>query len=127
MPVTWEVVHPQRLVMVRTQGVLRLKDLEQYFDAMITNDLMLYDRLFDATDCEPDFSDHDILMLGARMSAYAVLGKRGPLAFVASRDAVRHVIARYLNLSDNSVRPAAVFDSLREARAWLEQQRGISF
>ena len=43
---------------------------------------MPYPKLFDAREAEPELSDDDMI-LGARVSAYAVMEPRGPVAAVA--------------------------------------------
>ena len=122
MPIRWQISHDERLVTVKAEGRVTLADVEVYLDALITGDAMAYAKLFDATGIDPMYDDHDMMMLVARMRAYASRFEGGPLVFVASSDPVREAIARYLKLA-SADRPSAMFDTVAEARAWLEKTR----
>jgi hypothetical protein len=122
MPIRWQISHDERLVTVKAEGRVTLGDVESYLDALITGDAMPYAKLFDATGIDPSYDDHDMMMLGARMRAYASRFEGGPLAFVANSDPVRNTIDRYLNLA-SADRPSATFDTVAEARAWLDKRR----
>jgi hypothetical protein len=98
-----------------------LKDVEAYLDALVVADAMPYAKLFDASDIEPRATDHDVLMLGARMSAYAATLPGGPLAFVVTNPVAREFVDRYLNLAA-APRPVNIFRTADEARRWLDAQ-----
>ena len=121
MPLRWEISHADKLVVVIGRGDVRLKDVEIYLDDIVTAGAMPYAKIFDATDLIPKHDDHDIMMLGARVSAYAGTLKGGPLAFVSTNPATRETIERYLNLS-KADRPVAIFKTIAEARAWVDAQ-----
>ena len=121
MPLRWEISHADKLVVVIGKGDVRLKDVEIYLDDIVTAGAMPYAKIFDATDLIPKHDDHDIMMLGARVSAYAGTLKGGPLAFVSTNPATRETIERYLNLS-KADRPVAIFKTIAEARAWVDAQ-----
>jgi len=122
MPIRWTISHAERLVTVKADGDVTRKDLEAYLDALIAGDAMSYAKLFDASDVRPSYDDHDMMMLGARMRAYASMFEGGPLVFVANSEPVREAIARYLNLAA-AHRPSAVFETADQAHAWLDKQR----
>jgi len=122
MPIHWDILHDQRLVTVRAEGQLTLPEMEKYLDALITGDAMPYAKLFDVSGLDASYSDHDMLMLGARIRAYVPLVKGGPLAFVAVNKAQRDAVDHYLGLAAVEHRPAAVFATVEKARAWLEEQ-----
>jgi hypothetical protein len=120
MPIRWTISHEQRLVVAKTQGVVTLKDVEAYLDAVVVSDAMPYAKLFDASDIDPQASDDDVMALGARARAYgAMLG--GPLAFVVKTDLARGFVDRYLNLTAAS-RPVSIFQTVEEARERLDAQ-----
>jgi hypothetical protein len=121
MPLRWEILHPEKLVLITGDGVVTLKDVEVYLDDIVTAGAMPYGKLFDATTVVPDHDDHDIMMLGARMSAYSSTLVGGPLAFVTVDTPTTAVIERYINLSP-AKRPVGVFKTVKEARAWLDAQ-----
>ena len=121
MPIRWTISREERLVVATTEGVVTLKDLEAYLDALVVADAMPYAKLFDASDIEPQGSDHDVLMLGARMSAYGATLPGGPLAIVVKARVAREFVDRYLNLTPAS-RPVNIFQTADEARRWLDAQ-----
>ena len=122
MPIRWTISREERLVVATTEGVVTLKDVEAYLDALVVADAMPYAKLFDASDIEPQGSDHDVLMLGARMSAYASnLEPRGAVAIIAPDEEASDLAKRFINLAA-SKRPAKVFLAEDEARTWLAAQ-----
>ena len=81
-------------------------------------DAMPYPKLFDAREAEPDLTDDDVMILGARVSAYAVMDPRGPVAAVAVTKKAGDILQRFMNLG-GAQRPMRLFSSVEEARAWL--------
>ena len=122
MPLRWEISHADELVVIIGTGVVILKDVEAYLDDIVTAACMPYAKIFDATDVIFKHDDHDIMMLGARISAYAGSLKGGPLAFVSTNEATRASISRYINLAAGAERPTAVFPTRDKARAWIDAQ-----
>ncbi|MFI5000192.1 MAG: hypothetical protein ACHQK9_09965 [Reyranellales bacterium] len=98
-----------------------LKDFEAYFDDMVVSGAVAYRKFFDATDIEPRLSDDDVMLLGARVSAYAAMGPRGPLAVVVASEAGHTLAARFFNLGP-SMRSAKIFWSADKALKWLTAQ-----
>ena len=119
MPIRWSISHAERLVVARTQGVVTLKDVEGYLDAVVVEGAMPYAKIFDATDIEPHATDADMMALGARMRAYVATMDGGPLAFVATTDVAMAFISRYLNLT-NARRPVKICTKLEDAQRWLD-------
>ena len=70
MPIRWTISHDERLVEPRPQGVVTLKDIEAYLDALVVADAQPYAKLFDASDIDRGAPTPDVMMLGARMRAY---------------------------------------------------------
>jgi len=122
MPLRWEISHADKLVVISGTGDVFLKDVEAYLDDIVTVDAMPYAKIFDATDLIPKYNDHDVLMLGARMSAYSGTLKGGPLAFVSTNQATREAIERYINLAANAERPTTMFATRKQALAWIDAQ-----
>ena len=118
MPLRWEILHDQRLVHVIAEGPVTLKEMEAHFDALVVAEALPYSKLFDATAVLPVYDDDDVMAMGARLSAYTATMKSGPLAVVAADEGVHEVFKRFVNVSP-SKRPARLFASEAEARAWL--------
>ncbi len=121
MPLRWEILHAQKLVHIVAEGSVTRQKLEDHFDAIVVTDAMPYAKLFDATLAEPKYNDDDVLLMGARLSAYTATLESGPLAVVAQGDAVRTAFGRFVNISP-SKRPAEMFKKEADARAWLAVQ-----
>ena len=78
-------------------------------------------KLFDATLIEPKYDDHDVLMMGARLSAYTATLESGPLAVVGRGVELETAFRRFVNISPSN-RPAALFKTEAQARAWLAEK-----
>lgn len=119
MPLRWKVLHDQKLVHIVAEGVVTRKDLEDHFDALVVEEALEYGKLFDARQAEPVYSDDDVLALGARLSAYTATMKSGPLAVIGGGEMMEGAFRRFVNISP-SRRPARLFSSETDARAWLK-------
>lgn len=122
MPLRWEILHPQKLIHIVAEGPVALKDMEEHFDALVVANVLSYAKLFDASRVEPEYDDHDVMMMGARLSTYVANYESGPLAIIGQGPALEEAFARFTNISP-SKRPAALFATEREARAWLESKK----
>jgi len=118
MPLRWKVLHDQKLIHVVAEGAVTRRELEEHFDAVVVEDALEYGKLFDASRAEPVYGDDDVLALGARLSAYTATMKSGPLAVVGGGEALESAFRRFVNISP-SKRPARLFRTEAEARAWL--------
>ena len=121
MPLRWTIDHSRQFVhIVVADGPLTLADMEEHFDAIAVADAMGYAKLFDATRFEPIYSDSDVMAIGARLSAYTATLETGPLAVVGTDPALEVAFRRFINVSP-ARRPAALFTTEPEARAWLDE------
>ena len=119
MPITWKIRAEERLVDARADGPVTLQNIIDYLDAVVVADAQPYAKLFDAGTMELNLTDDEIMQLGARMSAYSsAFAEAGPLAFVASTLVVEGFAKRFLNVSSVR-RPAKLFKTVEQARAWL--------
>jgi hypothetical protein len=118
LPVDYQISRDKELVTVRAHGVVVLEEILDYLDAVVVQDAMAYPKLFDAREAEPELSDDDIMVLGARVSAYAAYDPRGPIAAIAGSKETSAILQRFMNLG-GADRPMQLFTSIDEARAWL--------
>ncbi len=83
MPLKWTISHTDKTVEAVASGHVSLQDIERYLDDVMVSDALPYRKLFDASQASSALADEEMMMLGARLSAYAGLGPLGPIAFVA--------------------------------------------
>ncbi len=121
MPIEYTIDHEARFVQARFDGVIVLKDVEDFCDAIIGQNCLPYRKLIDGRTAIGKYDDNDVMALGARMSAYATMGPRGALAMVPADPVSLELTDRLINLGKDG-RPAKAFRSLDEARKWLFDQ-----
>jgi hypothetical protein len=119
MPLRWKIDHPEKFVHIVAEGPVTIEQLEEHFDAIAVANAMGYAKLFDASKAKPLYTDDDVMRMGARLSAYTANLPSGPLAVVGQDDEVLITFRRFVNVSP-SKRPAKIFRTEAEARAWLE-------
>ncbi|CAN5135991.1 hypothetical protein BH10PSE6_BH10PSE6_56720 [soil metagenome] len=120
MPIRFTIDHARRFVHARAEGEISIKDIEDFSDAVLIENAMPYRKLFDGRDAYGKYDDNDMMMLGARVSAYAAVERRGALALVPSPE-YYEMAERFINLG-KSGRPARVFLDPDEAQRWLDVQ-----
>ena len=118
MPVDFRFDHENRLVIATAHGRVVLQEILDYFDAVTVNEAASYAKLFDAREMDPQLSDDDMMVLAARVSAYAAYDPRGAVAAVAVTVEARDGVRRYMNFTGAN-RPMDLFTSIEEAREWL--------
>jgi hypothetical protein len=118
LPLEFEIDHQKRFVYAKAHGPVVLQDILDYFDAVTVQEAAAYPKLFDAREMVPQLSDDDVMVLGARVSAYAAFDPRGAVAAVAETAEARDGLRRYMNFA-GADRPMRLFASVEDARAWL--------
>ena len=121
MPIEYTIDHEKRLVQARVVGVIALKDIEAFTDAVVAQNALTYRKLFDGSRGDGSYDDHDVMMLAARAAAYATLAKRGPLALVPRPTHGAELAKRYVNLGKFTGQ-AQIFGTAEEGLKWLEAQ-----
>ena len=127
MAVNFTIDHEKRYVEARAEGETGLEDIEKFLDAVVLQGALRYRKLFDGRLAVAKYVDlsNDVMMLGARMSAYASnLEPRGAVAIIAPNEEASDLAKRFINLA-MSKRPAKIFLSEDEAREWLAAQPEI--
>ena len=121
MPIEFTIDHEKRFVHARVLGVIALKDIEDFTDAVAGQDALTYRKLFDGTQGDGTYTDEDVMTLAARAAAYASIAKRGPLALVPKPGSGAELAKRYVNVG-KFAGEARIFDTADEAMKWLETQ-----
>jgi len=118
VPVDFQIDRENQFVTVTMHGVVVLQEILDYFDALVVEDAMRYPKLIDTRQAQPQLSDDDVMVLGARVSAYAAYDPRGPIATVVTSRQTTEFLRRFMNLG-GAERPMQIFTTMEEARAWL--------
>ncbi|SJZ41549.1 hypothetical protein SAMN02745126_00958 [Enhydrobacter aerosaccus] len=121
MSVRFTIDHAARFVHAVAEGVCTLKDLEDYLDQIVVQGAMPYRKLWDCSQAKYQYTDADVMEVGARVSVYANMDPRGPIAIVATSPSTIEASLRFANLG-GAKRPVKVFSTEAEARRWLFSQ-----
>src|SRR5947208_1155234 len=106
MPIHFTIDHDERHVEARAEGETTRQDVEDFLDAVVLQCALAYRKLVDSRRAAGTLTDDDIMLLGARMSAYSRdLGPRGAIAFIVASPSPGNIPSRVLNLA-RSDRPA---------------------
>jgi len=125
VPLHIDIGHGQRLVHTRAEGLVGLDEILDYFDRVAVADAMPYAKFFDASKARFSISDDDMMVLGARVSAYASMEPRGPVALIVGSDEDYILGKRFANLG-GARRPLQVFQTVDDARKWLDAQPAVT-
>src|SRR4029453_19143602 len=101
-------------------GGRALPEMEEHLDALAVADVLQYCKLFDATKADPIYTDQDVMPMGSRARTYPATLKSGPLAVIGLNEKARSAFRRFVNISP-AKRPARLFKTEAEARAWLKE------
>jgi hypothetical protein len=119
VPLDIVIDHPRRLVHTTAAGIIVLQEILDYFDTVVVQNGLPYAKLFDAAGAEFSLSDDDMMVLGARVSAYGQMEPRGPIALIVGSEADNDLGRRFANLG-GAKRPLRIFRNVDHGRKWLE-------
>ncbi|WP_395713687.1 hypothetical protein [Reyranella sp.] len=113
----WDIDHSRKFVYIVADGPLTLRHMEEHFDALVVANAMGYAKLVNVANAEPIYTDNDVMLMGARLSAYTEALPSGPLAVVGKPN-LRSTFKLFVKISPSD-RPAKYFATEDKARAWL--------
>jgi len=119
LPIFYQIDATRRIVEARGEGVILIQDIIDYFDAVVVQGGLPYPKLIDARGTDFNINDEEMMVLGARVSAYAQFGPRGPIAIVVDTQGGHDFSRRFANLG-GARRPLKIFRSIDDARTWLQ-------
>jgi hypothetical protein len=121
MALEWAISHPDQLVMAASKGDVSPGEIENYFHGVSLEGGMAYAKMF-LVDSASMLSDENIKTLGRVIERYALIGKIGPVAIVATTDeAFRQ--AQVFASAARAERPLRVFRQQLEAARWLVRMK----
>ncbi|UYN96124.1 MAG: hypothetical protein KIT25_04030 [Enhydrobacter sp.] len=123
MPIYVTVYHLDRMIVGKTEGEVKLGDLDGYFDAVIKARAIGYRKIFDATGGTSALTAADVDAFRKRMQSFVARGngRVGPFAVVAGPQ--RHErLADICRTVASADRPMRIFSDIFAARQWLAAQ-----
>jgi len=121
MPITWKVLHSERLVVASARDLLTFTDMLYCADELEKLGVDSYRKIFDLSQLSSAPLQADIRLTGARTAARAAGGRKfGPIAIVAVSEAIAG-LARIFEATSAAHRPVRVFRDVFSARAWVDE------
>jgi hypothetical protein len=119
--ITWTIDHHQRTLVAECDGVVTLRELENYLAAVVEAGTASYRKLFDSSRATTSMTEEEIVMLGVRIRACHGGSVMGPLALVVASDQPQG-LDRVFGALAAADRPIRIFRAVRAARRWLDTQ-----
>ena len=117
MALEWTISHPDQLVLAAATGDVSPGEIEDYFHGVGLEGGISYAKMF-LIDSASMLSDENIRTLGRIIERYALTGKIGPVAIVATTDeAFRQ--AQVFASAARAERPLRVFREQLQGAKWL--------
>lgn len=109
------------MISARAEGGVSLDDALAVLEAISGAQAMSYRKLFDSRGGTSLMSSDEMLALCVKVRSYHAQGPMGALAMVAT-PAQSWLLARLLGALATADRPMKVFESIRRARHWIDEQ-----
>jgi hypothetical protein len=120
MPITWKVLHADRLVVAAATDLLTSTDMLYCADELEKLGVDSYRKIFDLSQLSSAPLQADIRLAGARTAARAAGQQFGPIAIVAASGAIAG-LARIFEATSAANRPVRVFRDMFSARVWVDE------
>ncbi|MFZ5782348.1 MAG: STAS/SEC14 domain-containing protein [Pseudomonadota bacterium] len=121
MPLSWTIDRDHRTVEIVAEGDVTLADAMAFFAAVEEARALPYKKLFNGARARAAMTADELLAAASRIRQQHGASAVGALAVVASREQA-HLAARMLGAAAAADRPMRIFDDLRRARRWLDDQ-----
>jgi hypothetical protein len=121
MSVTWTIDPEDRMIVVIAEGDVTRAEVDAMLDAIESDEILTYRRLFDGTKADTKMPVEDLIALGVRMRGMHVHGGMGPLAVVVPADK-EEILERLFGMLAVPKRPMRVFNDADQGRRWIRKQ-----
>jgi hypothetical protein len=122
MPMNWTIDSKARLFSAVGEGEVTLADAMSLLDTLAAAGALPYRKLLDGRAVYSSMRGEELLAVCAKIRAYHEQGPVGALAIVCTAEQTI-TFARLLGALAAADRPIKMFAGLRQAQAWLDQQR----
>lgn len=120
MAITWEVSHPERLIIAYGKEAVTATDILYSADMFARTGINTYRKLFDLTRLTGMMPQLDMKLVGERMRVRATGQSFGPIALVVSTDGVAGA-TRIFQAAAEAERPVETFRDFAAAREWPDR------
>lgn len=122
MPLHWDILHDQQLVVLRTEGALCFGDVTAYLEAVSAAGAIGYRKLCDARDGYSDLTERELTSYLGAVAGYSTVTPPGPQAVVLTEASARAHEPMLRMLFLNRDRELRMFTDIETAREWLTRQ-----
>jgi hypothetical protein len=118
MSLQWKVFHLERMVVCVSEGVVTLKDFQEYLAALKREKALPFAKIFVATQGTSGMSEGDRAKLAALLTSFLEIDGLGPFAVVAGSERNDGLASVFRSLATIK-RPMRLFPDIHAARKWL--------
>jgi hypothetical protein len=122
MPLSWDIIHDEQLVILKTEGALRFSDVTAYLEAVSAGGAIGYRKLCDARDGYSDMTERELTSYLGAVAGYSKISPLGPQALVLTEASARAHEPMLRMLFLNRDRDLRMFTDVETAREWLTRQ-----
>lgn len=118
MSLQWKVSHLDHMVICVSEGVVTLKDFQEYLAALKREKALSFPKIFIATHGKSGMSDGDRSKLAVLLTEFLEMDGLGPFAVVAGSQRNDDMATVFKSLATVR-RPMRLFPDIHAAREWL--------
>jgi hypothetical protein len=122
MPLHWDIIHDEQLVILKTEGALCFGDVTEYLEAVRDGGAIGYRKLCDARDGYSDMTERELTSYLGAVAGYSTITPLGPQALVLTEASARAHEPMLRMLFLNKDRDLRMFTDVETAREWLCSQ-----
>jgi hypothetical protein len=119
MPIHIDFFHPSRLAIAVVRGTFTADDVRDAVQQFLASDVLHYRKIIDIASPTSPLDKAGVETMANLVLAQQAAKPRGPLAFVVNPGQAADNAEAFAKLTEGE-RPVKVFQSLHEARKWLE-------
>ena len=120
MPIHVDFFHPSRLAIAVVRGTFTADDVRDAVHQFLGSDVLHYRKIIDIASPTAPLDKAGVEAMANLVRAQLTSKPRGPLAFVVSPGQAADNAEIFARLTEGE-RPVKVFQSLHQARKWLDE------
>ena len=120
MPIHIDFFHPSRLAIAVVRGTITAADVSSAVHQFLASNVLHYRKIIDIASPTTPLDQAGVEAMANLVIAQRGAKARGPLAFVVNPGQAADNAEAFAKLTEGE-RPVKVFQSLHEARKWLDE------